>query len=104
MEPMKLPTRVSRTSLALALAGIGIAVPMAASPANGSAGGNEALQFCRSIASYYEGNIIGPCTSYFVSHDYNARATTVYFCRTEFVPSHEFATLGQCVRTIGSNL
>ncbi len=101
---MKLPNGVSRTSIALALAGAGIALPAAASPANATAGGNQSLQFCRSIAHFYDGNITGPCTSFFRSHDFNARATTVFFCRTEFVPSGEFRTLGQCVRTIGSDL
>jgi hypothetical protein len=93
---------VSRTSLALAMAGAGVALPMAlVGPASAASGGNEALQFCRSIAQFYEGNIIGPCTSYFRSHNSNARATTVYFCRAESVPSGDFATLGQCVRTLG---
>jgi hypothetical protein len=94
----------SRTTYALALAGVAAALPLAASPAHAAAGGNDSLQFCRSIAPFFEGNIIGPCTSYFQSHDRNARATTVYFCRTQFVPSGEFATLGKCVRTIGSTL
>ena len=98
---MKLPNGVSRTSIALALAGAGIALPAAASPANATAGGNESLQFCRSIAHLYDGNITGPCTSFFQSHDSRARATTVFFCRTEFVPSGKFDTLGQCLRTIG---
>jgi hypothetical protein len=52
------------------------------------------------ISSFYEGNIIGPCTSYFQSHDFNAAATTAYFCRTYIVPSGEFATQGECVSTI----
>ena len=101
---MKLPNGVSRTSIALVLAGAGIALPAAASPASAAAGGNEALQFCRSISQFFDGNITGPCTSFFRSHDFNARATTVFFCRTEFVPSGEFATVGKCVSTIGSNL
>ncbi len=101
---MKLPNGVSRTSIALALAGAGIALPAAASPANATAGGNESLQWCRMISRSFDGNITGPCTSYFQSHGFRARAATVYFCRTEFVPSGEFGTLGQCVRTIGSNL
>ncbi len=100
---MKLPNGVSRTSIALVLAGAGIALPAAASPANATAGGNEALQYCRSIAHRYDGNIIGPCTSFFRSHDFNARATTVFFCRTVFVPRGRFATVGKCVSTIGSN-
>lgn len=95
---------LSRTTLALILAGAGLALPIAASPAHAARGGNESLQLCRSFAPFYEGNIIGPCTSYFQSHDRNARATTVYFCRTEMVPAGEFHTLGQCVRTIGSTL
>ncbi len=98
---MTTSTAASRAVIALAFAGMSLAVPGTASAAPG---GNEDLQFCRSIAQFYEGNIIGPCTSYFRSHDFNARATTVFFCRTEFVPAGEFRTLGQCVRTIGSTL
>jgi hypothetical protein len=98
------PLKVSRTSLAVVLAGAGVALIAAATPATAAAGGNESLQFCRSIAQFYDGNITGPCTSYFQSHDYNARATTVFFCRTQFVPAGAFPTLGKCVSTIGSTL
>ncbi len=101
---MKLPNGVSRTSIALALAGAGIALPAAASPANATAGGNESLQFCRSIAHHYDGNITGPCTSFFQSHDFNARAATAFFCRTIIVPRGRFDTVGKCVSTIGSYL
>jgi hypothetical protein len=101
---MKLTKKVPRMSFAVVAASACIALPAAASPASAAAGGNESLQFCRSISQFYDGNIIGPCTSYFQSHDQNARATTVFFCRTELVPSGAFATLGKCVSTIGSNL
>ncbi len=101
---MKLSKVVPRKSIAVFVASVGIAVSAAASPASAAPGGNESLRFCRSIAPFYDGNIIGPCTSYFQSHDFNARATTVYFCRTEIVPSGGFPTLGKCVSTIGSSL
>jgi hypothetical protein len=99
---MSLSRAGSRRVLALAFTAA-VAVPVsAASPADAAAGGNEALQFCRSIAPNFEGNIIGPCTSFFRSHDSNARATIVYVCRTALVPAGFFPTQGACVRTIGS--
>lgn len=101
---MKMFKGVAHATVAAVLAGGGIALTTAASPANAAAGGNQSLQFCRSIARFYDGNITGPCTSYFQSHDRNARATTVFFCRTEFVPAGAFATIGKCVSRIGSTL
>lgn len=101
---MKLSRVAPRTSIAMFLASAGIVLSTAASPASAAPGGNESLRFCRSIAQFYDGNITGPCTSYFQSHDFNARATTVFFCRTLFVPSGGFATMGKCVSTIGSSL
>ena len=50
------------------------------------------MQYCRSIASLFPGDIFGACVSYYQSHDRSAAATDVYFCKTEFVPDGMFAT------------
>ncbi len=96
--------RTLRKSITLGIATAAMTLPVIAGPANAATGGNQGLQFCRSIAQYYEGNIIGPCTSYFQSHNYRAEATAVYFCRHFFVPHGDFATEGKCVSTIGKSL
>lgn len=86
---------------AVALAGSAIGVIGTAAPASAAAGGNGALQFCRAIAQYYPGNITGPCVSSFRSHDLaGAAAANEYFCKTDFVPAGEFATVGDCVSTL----
>jgi hypothetical protein len=93
--------RVRLSSAALGIGiGASLVVPFTATTASAEAGGNESLQFCRFLSQFYEGNIIGPCTSYFQSHNNNAAATTRYFCRTEIVPAGDFETLGECVSTI----
>jgi hypothetical protein len=99
-----LSRRMSRTGISLGVATAAMTLPVMAIPAHADPGGNPSLQFCRSIAKYYEGNIVGPCTSYFQSHNYSAEATAAYFCRQVFVPAGEFATEGECVSTIGKSL
>jgi hypothetical protein len=95
-------TRIKRRCVSLGLIAATSMVPLSvASSASAASGGNEALQFCRSISRFYEGNITGPCVSYFRSHDNNARATTVYFCKTFFVPEGSFATVGKCIKRTG---
>ncbi|HEY5821267.1 MAG TPA: hypothetical protein VIT20_04790 [Propionibacteriaceae bacterium] len=93
--------KAARLVLAVGIAGAGLAFPVSASLAHADAGGNDDLQFCRSISDSYLGNIIGPCTSFFRSHDNNAAATTAYFCKTVFVPEGYFATVGECVSSGG---
>lgn len=85
----------------MALAGSAAGVVAAAVPASADAGGNPSLQYCRSIAQFYPGNITGPCTSYFQSHDFaGIAASNEFFCKTEFVPMGEFATVGSCVSVL----
>jgi len=98
---MSIRRRTAGAALALALAGSAAGVITTAVPASADAGGNAALQFCRSIAQYFPGNITGPCVSSFQSMG-NASATTAYICKTQFVPAGEFATVGECVRTINA--
>lgn len=97
---MAISRRTKNVGLSLGLAAATFA-PLSALPAQADAGGNQALAFCRSIAGFYDGNITGPCVSYFVSHNFSARATTQFFCRTVFVPAGEFATLSKCLRVVG---
>jgi hypothetical protein len=59
------------------------------------------VQYCRSIAALFPGDIFGPCVSYYQSHDRNAAATDVYFCKTDFVPLGYFANPGACVSFLG---
>jgi len=93
--------RFAGLALALTLAGSVTAVVAAAVPASADAGGNPSLQYCRSTAQFYPGNITGPCTSYLQSHDFaGAAATNEYICKTELVPIGEFATLGECVSAL----
>jgi hypothetical protein len=67
--------------------------------ASADQGGNAALQYCRSIAQYYPGNITGPCVRFYQSSG-NAAATSAYLCKMLFVPLGEFATVGECVSTL----
>ncbi len=71
-------------------------------PAMAERGGNESLQFCRSIARHYSHpqQVIGPCTSYFQSHNSRAVATTAFACKHFFVPAGEFSSRGKCVSTL----
>ena len=95
--------RLACTTFVIALAATPLAA-VTAGPANAAPGGNDALQFCRSIQQFFpEGNITGPCVSFFRSHNNNARATVVFFCKTFIVPAGEFATVGRCVSTISSS-
>ena len=97
---MSVRRRAAGLAFSLTLAGSAVAV--AAVPANAASGGNPSLQYCRSIAQFYPGNITGPCTSYFQSHDFaGIAASNAFFCRTEFVPAGEFATVGECVSALG---
>lgn len=96
---MSIRRRTAAAAFALALGSAGAIA--AAVPASADAGGNAALQYCRSIAPYYQGNITGPCVSSFQSMG-NAAAANVYFCKTEFVPEGEFATVGECVSTLNA--
>ena len=93
--------KAARLALAASAVSVTLTFPFSATVANAEAGGNADLQFCRSISESYPGNIIGPCTSYFRSHNNNAAATTAYFCRTVFVPEGYFASVGNCVSSGG---
>ena len=96
---MSIRRRTAAAALALTLAGSGAAaaITATAAPALADSGGNSSVQYCRSIASLFPGNIFGACVSYYQSHDRSAAATDVYFCKTEFVPDGDFANLGDCV-------
>lgn len=95
---MSIRRRAAGVALALTLAGSATAVIAAAVPASADTGGNAGLQYCRSIAAIYPFNITGPCTSYFQSHDFaGVAASNALFCREEYVPAGEFATVGECV-------
>jgi hypothetical protein len=98
---MLIRRRTAGAALALALAGSAAGVTAAAVPASADAGGNASVQYCRSIAALFPGDIFGPCVSYYQSHDRNAAATDVYFCKTDFVPLGYFANLGSCVSFLG---
>jgi hypothetical protein len=98
---MSVRRRAAGLALALTLAGSAAAVVAAAVPASADTGGNPSLQYCRSIAQFYPGNITGPCTGYLQSHNFaGAAATNEYICKTEFVPIGEFATVGECVSAL----
>ncbi len=100
---MPIRRRTAGAALALALAGSAAGVIAAAVPASADTGGNASLQYCRSIAQFYPANITGPCTSYFQSHDFaGVAATNELFCRIEFVPMGEFATVGECVSAMNA--
>jgi hypothetical protein len=100
---MLIGRRIAGATLSLALAGsvagITVAGMTAAAPASAAAagGGNDTVQYCRSIAGLFPGDIFGPCVSYYQSHDRSAAATDVYFCKTTFVPEGNFANIGDCV-------
>ena len=98
---MSIRRRTAAAALAMALAGSAAGVVAAAVPARADAGGNPSLQYCRSIAQFYPRNITGPCTSYFQSHDFaGIAASNELFCKIEFVPIGEFATVGECVSAL----
>ena len=95
---MPIRRRTAGAVLALALAGSAAGVISAAVPASADTGGNASVQYCRSIAQFYPLNVIGPCTSYFQSHDFaGVAASNALFCKIEFIPAGEFATVGECV-------
>lgn len=106
---MSISSRLRTAGVAVAVAGAAVATPLLlASPALAIAGGggNESLQFCRSIQAFYTpDNIIGPCTSYFQSHLMSsgepaaAAATAAYFCRyyTLIGTGGDFPTVGSCI-------
>jgi hypothetical protein len=105
---MSVVRRFRAGGIAVAIATSTIVAPFLAAPALADAGGgNGALQFCKSIQGFYPAaNMIGPCTSYFVSH-YNAdglpaaqSATDQYFCKIELVPFGVFSSVGQCVTVL----
>jgi hypothetical protein len=95
---MSIHRRAAGLASALILGGSAAAVIATSVPASADAGGNPGLQYCQSIAADYPFNITGPCTSYFQSHDFaGVAATNALFCREEYVPAGEFATVGECV-------
>jgi hypothetical protein len=96
---MLIGRRTAGAALALALAGSAAGITAAAAPASADdgGGGNASVQYCRSIAGLFPGDIFGPCVSYYESHDRSAAATDVYFCTTSFVPAGNFANIGECV-------
>lgn len=96
---MSIRRRAAGVALALTLAGSAAAVITAAVPASADTGGNAGLQYCRSLAAGYPFNITGPCTSYFQSHDFaGVAASNALFCREEYVPAGQFASVGQCIQ------
>jgi hypothetical protein len=95
---MSIHRRAAGLALALTLAGSAAAVIATSVPASADAGGNPGLQYCMSIAADYPFSITGPCTSYFQSHDFaGVAASNALFCREEYVPAGQFATVGECV-------
>jgi hypothetical protein len=92
--------RRSAAGLALIVTFAGSATAVAAAPAHADAGGSA---YCRTFVQFYPWHFIGPCTSYFQSHDLaGVAANTEYFCKINFIPVGEFATVGECVNAFNS--
>ena len=94
---MSIRRRTAAAALALALGSAGAIT--AAVSASADTGGNAALQYCRSVAQFFPGNITGPCVSSFLSQG-SVAAANEYYCKTFFIPAGEFATVGECVSAL----